>query len=86
MCRQVKQKVFVDVVLTLVVEDHIVRDLEQIFSPRVVSRMKDEEVIRLASEPENVKRERLQLTEEVSRLREGHKILKNVMAGSTAEI
>lgn len=70
-----------DNVLSLVVEEHIVRDLEYIFSPKSVSRLKDEDVLQLASEPDGVKRERLFYQEQITKLRDGHKILKSVMGG-----
>jgi hypothetical protein len=75
----VKEKVFVDVVLTLVVEEHIVRDLEHIFSPKSVGRMTENEIYSIASEPEGLKRERLLYQDHLSRLEDGHKLLRNAI-------
>ena len=80
---QVKQKIVVDVVITLVVEEYIVRGLQDIFSPKLVSRMKDDDVEDLASEPEGMKRERLHYQDQLDRLREGQKLLRSAMGGST---
>lgn len=74
-----KEKVFVDVVLTLVVEEHIVRDLEHIFSPKSVGRMTENEIYSIASEPEGLKRERLLYQDHLSRLEDGHRLLRNAI-------
>lgn len=74
-----KQKVFVDVVWMLVVEEHIVRDLEHIFSPKLVGRLTENEVYSIASELEGLKRERLLYQDNLSRLEDGHRLLRNAI-------
>jgi hypothetical protein len=64
-------------VLTLVVEEHIVRDLEHIFSAKSVGRMMEDEVYSIASEPESLKLERLLYPDNLSRLEDGHRLLRN---------
>jgi hypothetical protein len=66
-------------VLTLVVKEHIVRDLEHIFSPRSVGRMTEDEVYNIASEPEGPKRERLLYQDNLGRLEDGHRLLRNAI-------
>jgi hypothetical protein len=66
-------------VLTLVVEEHIVRDLEHIFSPKSVGRMTEDEVYSIASEPEGLKLERLLYPDNLSRLEDGHRLLRNAI-------
>ena len=79
---QVKQKVVVDVVLTLVVEEHIVRGLQDIFSPMVVSRMTDDQMKDLASETTYTKSERKHYDELLKKLRDGQKALQTVLGGT----
>ena len=76
---KVKQKVFIDVVITLVVEEHIVRGLQDILSPKVVSRMSDSDVRNLATEPDSVRNERSFCEDQLSRLREGNQLLRSVI-------
>lgn len=76
---RVKQNVFIDLVLTLIVEEHVVRDLEHIFYPRLVGRMTENEILSIASEPEGLKRERLHYQDDLSRLQDRHRLLRSVI-------
>lgn len=79
-CMQVKQKVFVDIITVQVIERHIVRGLEDILSPIVVSELDDEDVMSIAGEPKEVHHERIQLELKIKKLQEGRAALK--LAGS----
>ncbi|GAB7347738.1 hypothetical protein MBLNU459_g5290t1 [Dothideomycetes sp. NU459] len=76
----VKQKVFIDVVITLVTEEHIFHDVENVFSPKMVNRMTDEELEFLASEPDDAKRERVHFQDQLEKLQIGQKILKKAIS------
>ena len=76
---QVFQKTFIANVTTQVVERHIVRGIETIFSPIFVSRLVDADVEGIASEPASAKRHRAFLEDRISKLNEGREILRNVM-------
>ncbi|MCJ1281197.1 hypothetical protein MMC26_000515 [Xylographa opegraphella] len=80
---RVSRKTFVANVTTQVIERHIVRGLEQIFSPITVVRMKDSEVEAIASEPLSAKRKREFLGDRIEKLKKGQAILKNVMGSAT---
>ncbi|TVY73303.1 Interferon-induced GTP-binding protein MxA [Lachnellula suecica] len=58
---KLKQKVFIDVVTVQVIERHIVRGLEKIFSPLFVSELSEDEVMSLAGEPLEAQEERKRL-------------------------
>jgi hypothetical protein len=62
-----------------VVERHVVRGLEGIFSPLVVSRWSDSDLNDIASEPAAISRQRAFLEDRISKLDAGHKILRQVM-------
>jgi hypothetical protein len=76
---QVSQKTFIVNITTQVIERHIVRGLEKIFSPVVVNAMTDVEVEAIASEPLSAKRQREFLEERIKKLRDGHEIFRGVM-------
>lgn len=78
-CEQVFQKVFDANVTTQVVERHVVRGLENVFSPLVVSRWSDSELTDIASEPATIMRQRAFLEDRVSKLNTGHGIIRQVM-------
>lgn len=61
------------------IERHIVRGLEHIFSPVVVNAMSDTEVETIASEPLSAKRQREFLEERIKKLQDGHEIFRGVM-------
>ncbi|KAH9217655.1 P-loop containing nucleoside triphosphate hydrolase protein [Leptodontidium sp. 2 PMI_412] len=76
---KVTQKTFVANITTQVIERHIVRGLEKIFSPVVVNAMMDAEVEAIASEPLSAKRQRNFLTDRIKKLEDGHEIFRGVM-------
>ncbi|KAH9877555.1 hypothetical protein IAQ61_002922 [Plenodomus lingam] len=76
---KVHQKVYEANVVTQVVERHIIRGLEDIFSPLVVSRWSDSELNEIASEPATIMRQRAFLEDRVSKLDTCHDILRQVM-------
>ncbi|CZS87940.1 related to interferon-induced GTP-binding protein Mx [Rhynchosporium graminicola] len=76
---KVTQKTFVANITTQVIERHIVRGLEKIFSPVVVNAMLDAEVEAIASEPLSAKRQRNFLTDRIKKLEDGHEIFRGVM-------
>lgn len=80
---EVSQKTFVANVTTQVVERHIIRGLEKIFSPVVVNSLTDSEVEAIASEPANAKRQRQFLEDRIAKLKDGQSIFRSVM-GSAA--
>ncbi|KAK1977459.1 P-loop containing nucleoside triphosphate hydrolase protein [Colletotrichum cereale] len=72
---KVSRKTFVDNVCRQVVERHILTPLPTFFSPRTVSQLSDEEVLRVGSEPEKQKLHRAQLCSFADRLRSSLKEL-----------
>jgi hypothetical protein len=76
---QVSLKTFVANITTQVVERHIVRGIEDIFSPVFVSRLSDADVQEIASEPSSRKRQRVFLQDRIEKLKSGHTILRRVM-------
>ncbi len=72
---QVSQKTFIANITTQVVERHIVRGLEKIFSPISVNRLSDAEVEAIASEPTSAKRQREFLEDRIRKLDKGRTIL-----------
>jgi hypothetical protein len=76
---QVSQKTFIANITTQVIERHIVRGLQNIFSPVVVNAMSDVEVEAIASEPLSAKRQREFLEERIKKLTDGHEIFRGVM-------
>jgi hypothetical protein len=81
---KVLHKVFVQNVTMQVVERHIVRGLENIFSPITVNKMSDEEVEGIAAEPAVAKRQRAFLEDQIKKLSNGQRILKGVMRSTAA--
>ncbi|MCJ1274248.1 hypothetical protein MMC21_002043 [Puttea exsequens] len=79
---KVSQKIFVANITTQVVERHLIRGLEAIFSPTVVNRLKDAEVEKLASEPDAAKRHRIFLNDRIKKLEDGQKIFRKVMGSA----
>lgn len=65
---------FVTNVTVQVIERHIVRGLEHIFSPVTVSRLKDSEILSLVAEPLSTKEERKGLTDKERMLDDGREI------------
>ncbi|KAI9739905.1 MAG: hypothetical protein M1818_004961 [Claussenomyces sp. TS43310] len=80
---KVSQKTFVANVTTQVIERHIVKGLELIFSPIVVNAMSDAEVEEVAVEPASAKRQRDFLEDRVARLDMGSKVLREVIRSSS---
>ena len=76
---QVFQKIFIANITIQVIERHIVRGLEKIFSPVVVNGLSDADVEGIASEPASAKRQRAFLDDRISKLKEGRDILRSVM-------
>ena len=79
---QVSLKTFIANITTQVVERHIVRGLEKIFSPISVNRLSDAEVKAIASEPTSAKRQREFLEDRIRKLDTGHTILQGVIRGA----
>ncbi len=71
------QKIFIANVTTQVVERHIVRGLENIFSPVFVSRLSNAEAEKIASEPPAHQRQRNFLEDQAKKLDEGRSILRS---------
>ena len=76
---QVQQKTFVANVTAQVVERHLVRGLDRTFSPLDVTRLSDEDVLKVASEPASVKRQRGFLLDRKQKLRTGKEIFRDIM-------
>ena len=74
-----QQKTFVANVTTQVIERHIVRGLDEIFSPLVVTRMGDTEAEAIACEPSTTQTNRKFLVDRVKKLEAGREIFKGVM-------
>lgn len=64
---------------TQVVERHIVRGLDEIFSPLVVTSMTDDEIEAIAAEPMTAQANRKFLEDRVRKLEAGREIFKGVM-------
>ncbi|CAD6590745.1 MAG: hypothetical protein ASARMPREDX12_004714 [Alectoria sarmentosa] len=80
---KVSQKTFVANVTTQVVERHMIRGLEKIFSPVVVNGLTDSEVEAIASEPASAKRQRQFLEDRIAKLKDGQSIFRSVMGSAT---
>jgi GTPase SAR1 family protein len=76
---QVSQKNFVANVTMQVIERHIVRGLDKIFSPIFVNGLSLEQAEALASEPHGSKRKREHLEDQIKKLEDGQEIFKSVM-------
>lgn len=73
---QVSQKTFIVNITTQVIERHIVRGLETIFSPVAVNKLSDAEAEAVALEPVSAKRHREFLIDRIERLEAGYQILR----------
>ncbi|KUJ18596.1 dynamin family protein-like protein [Mollisia scopiformis] len=76
---KVLQKTFVANVTTQVIERHIVRGLENIFSPVTVNDLEPAQAEALALEPAAAGRHRAYLEDLIKKLEEGHEIFQSVM-------
>ncbi|KAK7701998.1 hypothetical protein SLS57_011513 [Botryosphaeria dothidea] len=74
---KVARKTFVDNVCRQVIERHILSELPDIFSPPVVTEFSDEELMRMASEPQKQRDHRASLQRLAEGLRESIKELRN---------
>lgn len=80
---QVSQKTFVANVTTQVVERHMIRGLEKIFSPVTVNSLTDSEVKAIASEPASANRQRQFLEDRIAKLKDGQSIFRSVMGSAS---
>lgn len=76
---QVQQKTFIANVATQVIERHIVRDLDAIFSPQFAFTLTDSQVENMVSEPLPIKRTRFLLGDRIKKLEEGKQIFRGVI-------
>lgn len=76
---KVMQRTFIANITTQVIERHIVRGLDQIFDPIVVTHLSDEEAVRMAAEPLDAQRERARLGDKISKLKAGNEAFRNAM-------
>jgi hypothetical protein len=81
---QVLLKTFIANVTTQVIERHIVSDLENIFSPVVVSDLPETSITAVASEPAATKKLREHLKDQIKKLESGQDIFRSVMGGVAA--
>ncbi|KAF2136538.1 uncharacterized protein K452DRAFT_353894 [Aplosporella prunicola CBS 121167] len=72
---KVSQKTFIANVTTQVIERHLLRGLEKIFSPVVVNALSDQAVTAIAAEPGAAKRQRAFLEDRIAKLEDGRRIL-----------
>ncbi len=82
---QVSLKTFVANVTTQVVERHIIRGMESIFSPITVNGLTDSEVEAIASEPASAKRQRQFLEDRIAKLKDGQSIFRSVMGSGAVD-
>ncbi|QSZ32353.1 hypothetical protein DSL72_001927 [Monilinia vaccinii-corymbosi] len=80
---KVSQKTFIAIITTQVIERHIVRGLENIFSPMLVNHLSDAEVEAMASEPASAKRRREFLEDRIAKLKAGYETFRGVMGSAT---
>jgi hypothetical protein len=62
-----------------VIERHIVRDLDKIFSPVFVNSLEPQQAEALALEPTASRRKREYLEDQIKKLEDGQEIFKSVM-------
>jgi hypothetical protein len=74
-------KVFVDNVAIQVIERHLVRDLADVVSPRVVADYSDAELRIIASEPEESLQMRDHLEDRMKILKEGQDAFEEALGG-----
>ncbi|TRX91704.1 hypothetical protein FHL15_007486 [Xylaria flabelliformis] len=77
---KVQQKVFLANVTTQVVERHIMRGLDDIFSPLEVAKLSDETIKAFVAEPDSITRQRDVLTDKVRKLEEGREIFRGAIS------
>ena len=77
------QKTYVANITTQVIERHIVRGLDQIFSPTSMTKLSDDAAESLASEPSSTKRQRDYFEDRIEKLKSGQKVLRGVMGGAS---
>ncbi|KAK6591868.1 dynamin family protein [Botrytis cinerea] len=80
---QVNQKIFIAIVTTQVIELHIIRGLEHIFSSAVINSLSDGEVEALASEPTTTRTQRESLEDRISELENGCEIFRGLMGSAS---
>ncbi|RYC60533.1 hypothetical protein CHU98_g5662 [Xylaria longipes] len=76
---KVLQKVFLANVTTQMVERHIVRNLESIFSPLRIATLSDDKIKAIVAEPNHIIRQRHFLADRVRKMEEGQGIFRGVM-------
>lgn len=72
-------KTFVQNITYQAIERHMVRGLDQILSPLFISKLNDEEAVKVAGEPTSVKRQRDFLADRLEKLKEGQTKFRDVM-------
>lgn len=72
-------KTFVQNVATQVIERHLVRGLDEIFSPIQVNTLSDNEVLKIAAESASARRHRDFLVDRLEKLKNGQTIFREVM-------
>jgi len=76
---QEQRKTFVANVTAQVIERHMVRGLDKIFSPLDVNNLSDEDILKVTSEPASVRRKRDFLTDRQQKLKSGKEIFRDIM-------
>ncbi|TGJ82147.1 hypothetical protein E0Z10_g6598 [Xylaria hypoxylon] len=76
---KVQEKVFLANVTTQVVERHLVRGLDRIFSPLRIINLPNYKIEAIVAEPEYIKGQRLFLADRVKKLEEGQQIFRGAM-------
>ncbi|KAI9886420.1 MAG: hypothetical protein M1823_001809 [Watsoniomyces obsoletus] len=76
---KLSQKTFIDNIIVQVVERHMVRGLETIFSPVMVNGLSEAETLAIASESTSVKRQRDFLEDRIKKLKDGERILRDLV-------
>lgn len=72
-------KTYVANVTTQVIERHLVRDLQNIFSPMVAHNITDANLESLVAEPSATRRQRAFLKDRIKKLEDGEEIFRSVM-------
>ncbi|KAK0368444.1 dynamin family protein [Colletotrichum limetticola] len=76
---KVQYKTFVANVTTQVIERHMIRGLDRLFSPLVIISMADDKVEAIASERPESRRQRIFLSNRVQKLEEGRRIFRELI-------
>lgn len=66
------------------IERHLIRGLEKVFSPVVVNSFSDAETEAIASEPVSTQRQRKFLEDRIRKLKQGHDVLRGVMKSAVS--